>query len=53
MHFERRMPFKMHKFFFFQRKKKIMCVPTLPTLFRPITRNILISLFGLSGQQQI
>ena len=40
------MPLKMHKIIFFSRKKK--CVPTLPRIFRPINRNTLIFLFGLS-----
>ena len=30
------MPFKMHKIIFISKKKKI-CVPTLPKIFRPIT----------------
>ena len=41
------MPFKMHKIIFFSRKKKKkLCVPTLPKIFTPITRNTLIFLFG-------
>ena len=48
MHFER---LKMHKgiyFIFFRKKiiKKNMC-PTLPKMFRSVTRNTLIFLFGL------
>ena len=38
MHFERQ------NYTFFQEKK---CVPTLPKIFRPITRNTLILFFGL------
>ena len=41
-----KMPFKMHKIIFFPEKK--ICVPTLPKIFRPITRNMLIFLFGLT-----
>ena len=48
MHFERQMPFKMHKFFFFFQKKKKISVPSLPKIFRPVTRNTLIFLFGLT-----
>ena len=40
MHFE----MKMHKIIFFSRKK--ICLPTLPKIFRPVTRNTLIFLFG-------
>ena len=36
------MPFKMHKILFFQ--KKIIRVPTLPKIFRPVTRNTLFYL---------
>ena len=35
------MPFKMHKII------KEKCVPTLPNIFRPLTRNTLFS-FGLA-----
>ena len=35
----------MHIFFFFQEEKK--CVSTLPKIFRPVTRNTLVFLFGL------
>ena len=37
------MPFKMHKITFFPEKKifKKKCVPTLPKIFRPVTRNTL------------
>ena len=43
------MPFKIHKITSFSRKKKQLkkSVPTLPKIFRPLTRNTLISLFGL------
>ena len=41
------MPFKMHKIIFFQEKKiKTICVPTLPKMFRPVTRNTLIYLIS-------
>ena len=45
------MPFKMHKIIFFSRKKiiKKICVPTLPKIFRPVTRNTLFLLFGLNS----
>ena len=46
-----KMPFKKHKIIFFSRKKiieKKTCVPTLHKIFRPVTRNTLIFLFGLS-----
>ena len=44
------MPFKMHKIIFFQEKKylKKICMPTLPKIFRHVTQNTLIHLFGLS-----
>ena len=44
------MPFKMHKIILFSRKKKRkkICVPTVPKVFRPVTRNMLIFLFGLN-----
>ena len=48
MHFEK--PFKMHKLYFFPEKKiikKNYYVPTLPKIFRPVTRNTHIFLFGL------
>ena len=50
MHFERRgeMPFKMNKVIFFPGKK---CVPTLSKIFRPVTWNTLIFLFGLNTAQ--
>ena len=44
------MPFKMHKIIFFFQIKKIvkkLCVPTLPKIFKPFTRNTLIFLIGL------
>ena len=43
------MPFKMHKMIYFSRKKIYM--PTLPKIFRHITRNTLIFLFGFSRPQ--
>ena len=47
MYFER--PFKMHKIiFFFQ--KKYACLP-LGKIFRFVTRNTLIFLFGLTTRQ--
>ena len=40
---EGKMPSKMHKIiFFFSEKQKKTCVPTLPEIFRPVTRNTLI-----------
>ena len=45
-----KMPFKMHKIMFFPEKKitkKIICVPTLPKIFRPVTLNTHF-LFGLT-----
>ena len=43
------MHFKMHYLFFFRKKIfKKMCVPTLPEIFRPLTRNTLNFLFGPS-----
>ena len=37
------MPFKMHEInFFFQKKEIKICVPTLPKISRPDTRNTLI-----------
>ena len=43
------MPFKMHKtiFFFSKKDQTHVLVPTLPKIFSRITRNTLISLFGL------
>ena len=38
------MPFKMHKIIYFFQEKN---VPTLPKIFRPVTRNTLLFLFGL------
>ena len=39
----------MHKIAFFEKKKmKKICVPTLAKIFRPVTRNTLIFLFGLN-----
>ena len=37
------MPFIMHKYIIFKNKK---CVPTLLKIFRSVTRNTLIFLFG-------
>ena len=45
----------MHKIKFFPGKKnnsKKICVPTLPKIFRPVTRNTHIFLFGLHFQSQ-
>ena len=39
------LPFKMHKNYIFLKKK--ICVSTQPKIFRPVTRNTLIFLFGL------
>ena len=39
------MPFKMHKIIFFQ--KKSMCVPTLPKISRPVTRNTIMFYLAL------
>ena len=36
------MPFKIHNFFFPEKKS----VPTLPKISRPVTRNTFIFLFG-------
>ena len=50
------MPFKMHQIIFFFQKKKIIkkiCVPTLPKMFRPVTRNTLIFLFGPMAPSEI
>ena len=49
MHFESKLPFKVHKIiFFFQQKKMIKkYVSTLPKIFRPVTQKTLIFLFGL------
>ena len=38
------MSFKMHKIIIFPRKK---CVPTQPKIFKQVTRNTFIFLFGL------
>ena len=49
------MPLKMHKTIFFFPGKKIIkkiSVPTLPKIFRPVTRNTLIFLFGLNRIEQ-
>ena len=42
------MPFKMHKIILFYGKNYI-CVPTLYKMYRPVTRNTLIFLFGLTN----
>ena len=48
MHFERRkinnfMHFERHYFIFYRKnKKKKICLPTLPKIFRPVTRSTLI-----------
>ena len=49
MHFERQNAFQNHTIIFSEKKKKIekICVPTLPKIFRPVTLNKLILLFGL------
>ena len=39
--------FKMHKILFFFPENKKIYVPTIPKIFRPITRNTLIFLFRL------
>ena len=44
MHFERRNAFKNANNYIFLQKKNN---PTLPKIFRPVTRNTLIFLFGL------
>ena len=44
------MPFKMHKTIFPEKEKilkKYICMCTIPKIFRPVTLNILIFLFGL------
>ena len=52
MHFERRNAFQneMHKIIFFPEK---ICVPTLPKIFRPVTQNTSIFLFGHMVQEEI
>ena len=43
-------PVKMHKIIFVSRKK--ICVPILPKIFRPVTRNThILFLFGLKSAQ--
>ena len=43
-----KMPYKMHKIIFFPEKKmKKICVSTQHKIFRPVTRNTFIFLFGL------
>ena len=52
MHFERQICFsKCIKLYFFPVKKiiKKICVPTLPKIFRPLTRNTLIFHLALAG----
>ena len=47
MHFERQDAFQNAiKLISFQKKVKKICVPTLPKIFRPVTRNTLF-LFGV------
>ena len=48
MHFERQNAFQNASNHIIFQKKKI-CVPTLPKMFRPVTRNTLIFLFGLDN----
>ena len=42
----------MHKTIFFPEKKNV-CVPTLPKIFRPVTRNTLILLVGPVHQHSL
>ena len=44
------MPLKMNIFFFKEQIIKKIYVPFLPKMFRPVTRNTLIFLFGLRVQ---
>ena len=56
MYFERQNAFKnILNYIFFQKKKKYIyiCVPTQPIIFRPVTQNTLIFLFGLMVQEEI
>ena len=53
MHFEKLMPFIMHKIIFVSKVKKKICVPSLPKIFSPVNRNTLIFLFGLIQQTAI
>ena len=50
-----KMPFKMHKIIYLSQKKiiKKICVSTLPKIFRPLTRNTLIILFGLKMRNSL
>ena len=48
MHFEGEMPFKMHEIIFFTIFFLKKSVPTLLEIFRPVTQNTLIFLFGLT-----
>ena len=41
------MPFNKIIYFFQKKNNKKKCVPTLPKIFRPVTQNTLIFLFGL------
>ena len=47
MPFERQKAFQMHKIVFFP-EKKCNLPKTLPKIFRPVTQNTLIFLFGLN-----
>ena len=49
MHFERRMPFKIHKIIFFPEKKNIkkMCVPTQPKISDPLSETHLFFYLAL------
>ena len=54
MHFERHFVFQnAYNYIFFHKKYNLKkkCVPTLPKILRPITRNTHIFLFGLSNDQ--
>ena len=44
MHFERQNVFQNTYYIFFRKKNNLkkICVPTLPKIFRPVTRNTLI-----------
>ena len=44
-----KMPFKMHKIYHFPEKKLIknICVPTIPKIFRAVTRNTLIIIWHI------
>ena len=53
MRFERRNAFQNALNYIFSRKKilKKIFVPTLPKIFRPVTQNTFIFLFGLTWKQ--